>query len=807
MLWHSKGDEDVLLFDSQSFIPRLTAPNPNDPYYTSLNIFHTAGYGMTTNNGNCTCYAYGRCYENLKSRPNLCTGNAGLWYPYNQRNGIYPYGKTPRLGAVAAWSSQGAGHVAIVESIKGDTVITSESGWNNFYFKTVTRSASSANFSATSYYTLQGFIYVLPESMTAHTQHIKGGYMGYDQNHPHYNLYECSVCLSRFTDGTTVYVDNCPSCHIHDYHEQVIRPTCTENGYTIKICHCGSSYRDNLTAPLGHSWDSFEVIQQPTPAAPGIQRYTCSRCSATTEFQVPARAESGQCGENVGWTLDTDGTLSITPWDWNPLADMYDYKSGEAPWYPYHDFIKKVVIGKDLGHIGKIGNYAFWNCTNIEEVIISPEVTSIGDFAFGMTKSLHNISIPDSVQAIGEHAFNGTGFVEVVLPNSVTSLGKGAFSHCVYLRAVTLSNGIKTIPIESFNQCYQLESIVIPQGVENVSSFSFRCCTSLRYIVLPESVIDFTNSAVYECPCLEEINVSAENQVYASVDGILYTKDMTELLWCPGAKTSVVIPDGVKIIKNASFWSSESSFGSGNEKREPLLETVVIPASVELIETCAFVKNPYLKSVQFLGDRPEFESIDSRPYYYKEAETDAEIGNFNGSHEDFSIYYYDWNKGWTEDFWQTYRIVPMEHDHQPKEVKGTPPTWTADGTTDCTVCSLCGEVLENFTEIPALRKVPTRPLMVGNTQYDVVDDTVAVTAEVVNKTGKSVPGVLMAAVYVDGKLAGIHVQEFTADSGLTSTELAITSNECSISTDDIVVKIFFLEEGSMCPLTESWTVE
>lgn len=86
VLWHSKGDEDVLLFDSQSFIPRLTAPNPNDPYYTSLNIFHTAGYGMTTNNGNYTCYAYGHCYENLKSRPNLCTGNAGLWYPYNQRN-------------------------------------------------------------------------------------------------------------------------------------------------------------------------------------------------------------------------------------------------------------------------------------------------------------------------------------------------------------------------------------------------------------------------------------------------------------------------------------------------------------------------------------------------------------------------------------------------------------------------------------------------------------------------------------------------------------------------------------------------
>ena len=50
---------------------------------------------------NCTAYAYGRAYEILGTRPNLCPNNAGRWYDYNVNNGYYPYGQTPKLGAIA----------------------------------------------------------------------------------------------------------------------------------------------------------------------------------------------------------------------------------------------------------------------------------------------------------------------------------------------------------------------------------------------------------------------------------------------------------------------------------------------------------------------------------------------------------------------------------------------------------------------------------------------------------------------------------------------------------------------------------
>ena len=162
----------VELMSTSSYSPRLTEPSTDNAYYTSWNVFHTSGYGMLdysgNKRGNCTCYAYGRSYENLGTKPNLSTSNAENWYNYNRNNGYYLYGSTPELGAVVVWSKgvignsdDGAGHVAVVEVISGDTVTTSESGWKSFYFKTVTRSASHSNFSAASSYTLQGFIYVM----------------------------------------------------------------------------------------------------------------------------------------------------------------------------------------------------------------------------------------------------------------------------------------------------------------------------------------------------------------------------------------------------------------------------------------------------------------------------------------------------------------------------------------------------------------------------------------------------------------------------------------------------------------------
>lgn len=141
-----------------SYQPRLQVPSVNNKYYNSnINPYVSAGYGMFQNGGNCTCYAYGRAYENLKSKPNLSTGNAKDFFPHKDN---YARGTKPQLGALICWTggSRGFGHVAVVEEIKSDgTIVTSNSGWRSSLFYTQTiKPPYKLNG-----YTLQGFIYVL----------------------------------------------------------------------------------------------------------------------------------------------------------------------------------------------------------------------------------------------------------------------------------------------------------------------------------------------------------------------------------------------------------------------------------------------------------------------------------------------------------------------------------------------------------------------------------------------------------------------------------------------------------------------
>lgn len=110
---------------------------------------------------NCTAYAYGRAYEILGKKPNLCPYNAGEWYNYNKKYGYYSYGSTPKLGAIAVWDNYDGdtGHVAVVEAISGTQVTISESAWNGTSFFTQTVSSNDSHFGYSRMRFL-GFIYI-----------------------------------------------------------------------------------------------------------------------------------------------------------------------------------------------------------------------------------------------------------------------------------------------------------------------------------------------------------------------------------------------------------------------------------------------------------------------------------------------------------------------------------------------------------------------------------------------------------------------------------------------------------------------
>lgn len=144
------------------YIKRLKAPSKSNDYYFKNNIFYKSGYGMP----NCTCYAYGRIYELLKSKPKkLPTNNAENWY----NDTLYKKGSIPKLGSIICFSkgkihngSDGRGHVGVVEEIKSDgTIITSNSGYKSkyFYLQTLKPPYKLKGFK------LEGFIYPLDDSI------------------------------------------------------------------------------------------------------------------------------------------------------------------------------------------------------------------------------------------------------------------------------------------------------------------------------------------------------------------------------------------------------------------------------------------------------------------------------------------------------------------------------------------------------------------------------------------------------------------------------------------------------------------
>jgi len=285
----------------------------------------------------------------------------------------------------------------------------------------------------------------------------------------------------------------------------------------------------------------------------------------------------GTCGENVTWTLDSEGTLTISG-----TGEMVDYSFKTAPWYSHREQIKAIHIEEGVTSIGKT---AFYRCSNAELVTIPNSVTTVGYAAFYECSSLTCVTIPNGVTSIALRTFYYCSSLEsVTIPDSVTNIGEGAFFGCMALTDVTIPVGVTYIAAETFYLCTSLESVEIPNGVVGIGSDAFYNCSSLTSITLPDSVMAI-GSAFRECSSLVSIDIP--NGVTQIVN---YTFD-----GCSSLK-SVMIPDSVTSI---GIWA----FGHCNS-----LDNVRIPDSVTSIDMCAFGECNSLKnivipsSVEFIGD-------------------------------------------------------------------------------------------------------------------------------------------------------------------------------------------------------------
>lgn len=157
------------------------------------------------------------------------------------------------------------------------------------------------------------------------------------------------------------------------------------------------------------------------------------------------------------------------------------------------------------------------------------------------------------VTEIAEKAFCQDHLLaEVVFPNTLQKIGKEAFCGCESLRKVELPDEISELEECCFGQCFQLRDVHFPKQLRVIGEYAFKDCISLGRIEIPAGCTEIAHNAFEECPSLTEFVVDDENDVYTSVDGILYTKDMSLLLRCPESRRlPVTLACGMEFAREA----------------------------------------------------------------------------------------------------------------------------------------------------------------------------------------------------------------------------------------------------------------
>ncbi|MDD6490484.1 MAG: leucine-rich repeat protein [Clostridia bacterium] len=304
--------------------------------------------------------------------------------------------------------------------------------------------------------------------------------------------------------------------------------------------------------------------------------------------------------------------------------------------------------------VEKIGKGAFFSCTRLKSVDFSENLKTIGDGAFYDCRSLESISLPDGTTTVGEYVFgNCKALQSAGLGTSLKAISNQVFINCELLKKITIPDGAEKIGNRAFKGCVLLESIEIPTSVKSIGQFAFNNCTNLTDLFIPAEKID--NSAFSYCSSLNNItftdnlktidknlfdgcsisvvnipsgvekieygafansnitaiNVDENNKNYTSRDGIVFNKDMTEIIAYPSLKddvTSYSIPDGVKTIAPYAFktcWllseikipDSVVSIGDNAFESDSNLKDIVIPKSVTEIGKGAFYECSSLESI------------------------------------------------------------------------------------------------------------------------------------------------------------------------------------------------------------------
>ena len=197
--------------------------------------------------------------------------------------------------------------------------------------------------------------------------------------------------------------------------------------------------------------------------------------------------------------------------------------------------------------INVIGSTAFHNCSELIEIVIPTNVTSIGNNVFygcsglrtivwnaanctysntsspfyGIASQITSFTIGESVEYIPTRlCYNFINLDSIIIPNSVTSIGKQAFSGCSNLASITIPNSVINIETEAFRGCSKLTSVIIPNSVTSIGEKAFAYCTKLEDVTVGTGITALGRSVFSTSASIKRVQWNAINyrQVKPAMD-------------------------------------------------------------------------------------------------------------------------------------------------------------------------------------------------------------------------------------------------------------------------------------------------
>lgn len=257
----------------------------------------------------------------------------------------------------------------------------------------------------------------------------------------------------------------------------------------------------------------------------------------------------------------------------------YDVNYTYAKW---KGALKTVIIGDG---VTTIPDFIFDSCYYLSSVTISDNVQHIGKYAFYCCDDITSIALPNGLNSIGIAAFSNCNIENLIIPKSVTSIGRNAFNETNELKSIvieegntvydsrdncnaiietgtntlirgckntTIPYGITSISNTAFYGCQELVEMEIPGSVISIGDNAFYCCYKLSSVTLPQSVTSIGADAFYNCSALASINCEAKTPPTIGGYYTFYNVPRSIPVYVPESSVSA--------YKSAEYWSEFTNF-------------------------------------------------------------------------------------------------------------------------------------------------------------------------------------------------------------------------------------------------------